>query len=316
MDGLFSLTTGNDLTGRWRRLRDADPLVSLPDAASRLDVVEAELVSSFCGDGVLRLDGPFGDLIRVLPELGRVRAVTRNAHATIETCGTYPAPELGSAGVAGEIGARFHPERWRHGYALDETFAPDGAAGLLFYDERGDAVHELHAEIETRRARLATLVDLFASFDQSPGDEIALASPHLAKPRPECGTWLRQAEHARPVPVDAVRSVLAGAVRDAVPISIAVRSSGAVHRFSGLLHEVSATPTGVTLEAPWVRARLETSRIAEVWTICAPSLDGPMTSLELLDRAARVVVSLAAARWPGRPEPEPWRRLVESLARP
>lgn len=315
MDGLFSILPANELIGRWRQLRDRDPFVSLSDAAMRLDVVEAELVAAFCGDGVLRLDGPFGDLIGVLPELGRVRAVTRNAHATIETCGVYLPPEVGSAGVAGEIGARFHPDRWRYAYALDEAFSPEGANALYFYDGRGQVVHELHADIETRRARLTKLVDLFAAFDQSSGEEIALASPLVAKACPTAGAWLRQAEDAHPVSVAAVRAILEAARREAVPVSLAVPSPGAVQRFSGLLHDVAETPTGLACEAPWVRVRLETSRVVEVWMIRTPSLDGPMTSLELLDRTARVVASLSAARWPGKPEPEPWRRLVERLAR-
>src|SRR5690349_14830174 len=154
MDGLLSISSGNGVAARWRRLRDVDPSVTLATAAYRLDVAEAALVASLCGDGALRLDAPFGDVVRILPMLGRVRAVTRNAYATIETRGVYPLPEVGCAGVAGEIGARFFLEHWEYGYALDPAIEPDGDGALVFYDARGRHVHEVHTETETRRDAL------------------------------------------------------------------------------------------------------------------------------------------------------------------
>jgi putative hemin transport protein len=310
MDGLFSLGTGHTLGEAWRRLRDADPFVTIASAAVRLDVLEAELVSALCGEGVLRLDGPFGDLVRMLPQLGRVRAVTRNPHATIETRGVYPPPEVGCAGVAGEIGARFFLEQWRYGYALEPATAPEGDPALVFYDGRGSAAHELHAETETHRDRLARLVDLFAAFDQSAGEEILLASPHMLAPRTDSSAWLRGAEDAHPVSVCALREVLEGARREAVPVSVAVRSAGVVQRFSGLLHGVTTAGDGLIVEAPWVRICVAPRGLAEAWVVRTPSLDGPATSLELLDASASVVMSVSGARWPGKPEPAPWRELL------
>ena len=313
MEGLLSVVSGNGLAARWRELRDADPFVSLATAADRLDVVEAELVAALCGDGALRLDGPFADVVRVFPVLGRVRAVTRNAHATIETRGVYPPPEVGCAGVAGEIGARFFFEQWEYGYALDPEVAPDGDAALVFYDDRGRPVHELHTETETRRDALARLVDIHASFDQSVGEEIAVASPRMLAARTDLSAWLRQAEHARPVALRSLAELLDEVRREALPVSLAVRSPGVVQRFSGLMHDVSEAGAAVVVEAPWVRVCVTPKGIAEAWVVRTPSLDGPATSLELLDASASVVLSVSGARWPGKPEPAPWRDLLERL---
>jgi putative hemin transport protein len=313
MEGLLPLVPDNGLAARWRRLRDADPFVSLAAAAYRLDVVEAELVAALCGDGVLRLDGPFGDLARVFQVLGRVRAVTRNAHATIETRGVYPPPEVGCAGVAGEIGARFFFEQWEYGYALDPEVAPDGDAALAFFDDHGRPVHEVHAETETRRDAFARLVDVHASFDQSVGEEIAVASPRILAKQADLGAWLRQAEAARPVALGSLASLLDEVRREALPVSLAVRSPGVVQRFSGLMHDVSEVDTTVVVEAPWVRVGVSSKGIAEAWVVRTPSLDGPATSLELLDASANVVLSVSGARWPGKPEPELWPELLERL---
>ena len=313
MEALLALTPAHALAAQLRRLRDADPSVSLADAANTLDVVEAELVASLCGSGVLRLDPPFGDLVRALPALGRVRSITRNRHAAIETRGVYPAPEVGCAGVAGEIGVRFFLEQWRYGYALDESSAPDGSPALFFYDGRGQIVHEVHTELETDQRVLARLIDAFACFDQSAGEEIMLAAPHALTPRPDLSAWLRQAEDAHPVAVSALPEVLEAARREAIPVSVAVRSAGVVQRFSGLLHDVAQIGPGLAIEAPWVRVQILPERIAEAWVVSTPSLDGPATSLELLDRSASVVLSVSGARWPGKPEPAPWRELLSRL---
>jgi len=313
MEGLLSLASENGLAAPWRQLREADPFVTLAAAAYRLDVVEADLVAALCGDGVLRLDGPFADVVRVFPALGRVRAVTRNAHATIETRGVYPPPEVGCAGVAGEIGARFFFEQWEYGYALDPEVAPDGDAALVFYDDRGRPVHEVHAETETRRDVLARLVDVHASFDQSAGEEIVVASPRMLAARTDLGAWLRQAEDARPVALRSLADLLDEVRREALPVSLAVRSPGVVQRFSGLMHDVSEAGATIVVEAPWVRVCVTPKGIAEAWVVHTPSLDGPATSLELLDASASVVLSVSGARWPGKPEPAPWRDLLERL---
>lgn len=313
MEALLSLVSGNGTAARWRELRDADPFVSLATAADRLDVVEAELVAALCGEGALRLDGPFADLVRVFPVLGRVRAVTRNAHATIETRGVYPPPEVGCAGVAGEIGARFFFEQWEYGYALDPEVAPDGDAALVFYDDHGRPVHEVHAETETRRDALARLVDIHASFDQSAGEEIVVASPRMLAARTDLGAWLRQAENARPVALGSLADLLDEVRREALPVSLAVRSPGVVQRFSGLMHDVTQVDATIVVEAPWVRLGVTPKGIAEAWVVRTPSLDGPATSLELLDASASVVLSISGARWPGKPEPAPWRELLERL---
>jgi len=313
MEGLLALTPPHALTAHWRQLRDVDPFVSLADAAARLDVAEAELVAALCGDGVLRLDGPFDDLVRMLPELGRVRAVTRNRYALIETRGVYPGSAGGSAGIAGAIGARFALEHWRYGYALDETSTPDGSAGLFFYDARGESVHEIHADTETDAPRYARVIDLHASFDQSCGEEIVLASPRMLAPRPELGTWLRTAEGAVPVAVSGVPDLLAAVRREAIGVSVTVRSPGVAQRFTGLVHEIAATASGVALEAPWVRVRVALQHLREAWAVQMPSIDGPVTSIELLDASATVVLSVAGACTPSKPEAALWRELVARL---
>jgi putative hemin transport protein len=310
MDGLLSIAPSHALLAQWRALLARDPYLDLAAVADRLDVAEAELVASGCGEGTLRLAAPFGDLLRFLPTLGRVRAVTRNPYAEIETTGVYPAPDAGCAGAVGEIGARFLIERWRHGYALAGADGGGEVTSLRFYDERGGAVHDLHVEPETDWTAVARLVDLFASFDQSAGEEIVIG---CGPSRAAAAARLRASMQARPVPVASLERVLDAALGDATPIAVAVRSTGVVQQYSGLVQAVESDGAWLAVAAPFTRVRVHRARIAEAWVVRAPSLDGPMTSLELLGPTANVVASIAGVRGPGTPEPAGWRQLLDSL---
>ena len=129
----------------------------------------------------------------------------------------------------------------------------------------------------------------------------------------DLGAWLRQAETARPVALPSLAGLLDDVRREALPVSLAVRSPGVAQQFSGLMHDVSEVDATVVVEAPWVRVCVTPKGIAEAWVVRTPSLDGPATSLELLDASARVVLSVSGARWPGKPEPAPWHELLERL---
>lgn len=311
MDGLLALAPTHELAARWRALRGGAPGLTLADAAARLEVSEAELVASACGDEALRLDGPFGDLVRALPELGVVRAVTRNPHAMMETLGRYPAPDAGCAGAVGKVGARFFLEHWRFGYVLDEVGGDGLARRLRFFDDRGAPVHEIAPTRDSNAVALGRLVDLFASFDQSPGERLVCARTSGERGRP--AVWLRQATEARPVASDVLGDVLAAVVRDAIPVSLAVHSRGVVQRCSGPLDAMEEQGTAALVRAPGVHAAIRRDGIAEAWVVRSASLDGPTTSLALLDRSASVVASLSGARWPGRTEPAAWRALLDGL---
>jgi putative hemin transport protein len=313
MDGLLPLVPPHELTARWRALRASDPRLTITEVATRLDVSEAELVSSLCGDGIIRLVGPYGDLVRSLPSLGTVRAVTRNAHASIETLGIYPAPDTGCAGAVGEIGARFLLDQWRYGYALDDVDTQGLHRSLRFFDDRGDPVHEVFAGADTSQTQLGRLIDLFACFDQSQGEEITRPSLLARRAACDAGLSLRRVDSARPVGRTALSAVLEVVLGDAVPVSIAVRSLGVVQRFSGLLHEADVIGDVCRLRAPRVRMQVRTDRIVEAWVVRTPSLDGPTLSLELLDARAASIVSLSGARWPGQPEPLAWREALDGL---
>ncbi|HET7267845.1 MAG TPA: ChuX/HutX family heme-like substrate-binding protein, partial [Oleiagrimonas sp.] len=81
----------------WRQWRINEPDLRARDLAQCLGVSEGEMVACRVGDSVMRLDGPWDDLIRALPKLGPVMALTRNESCVHEKTGAYDHVDLGAA---------------------------------------------------------------------------------------------------------------------------------------------------------------------------------------------------------------------------
>lgn len=137
---------GTGLHTRWQTLRAAEPGLRIRDAADRLGVSEAELVATWQGDGVRRLQGPWGDLVERLPEIGEVMVLTRNDHAVHEKVGRF-----GNVSVRGPVGLVFNREvdlrlflgRWAFGFAVAEEAQGETRHSLQFFDAAGTAVHKV-----------------------------------------------------------------------------------------------------------------------------------------------------------------------------
>ena len=309
----LALTPAGGLPGCEPHPHERSPFATRAAAARALDLSEAELVALACGAGVRRLQGPFGDLLRGLPALGTVHAVTRTASAEMAVVGRYPAPDAGSAGAAGDVGIRVHLERWCHGYVLDAGVFDAEAPSLCIFDDRGDFVHEIGVDARTDRRAFEWMADVLACFDQTPGQAIAVATPRIAHASTDGAAWLRRAQQARPVSVDTVPMVLANVRVEPIGVSIAVRSRGVEQQYSGHLDGAKVDNGILELAAPALRARVDLGRIVEAWVLRTASLDGPTTSLELLDGQATLVASIASMRVPGRPEPVAWTAMLDGV---
>jgi len=109
----------------------------------------------------------------------------------------------------------------------------------------------------------------------------------------------------------AVTSVTIDLVFEEAFEDLYARAYGVAYQLLGRRSE-SEDVAQETLARAFVRWRRIRS-YAEAWVVRTPSLDGPATSLELLDASASVFLSISSARWPGTPEPSPWRELLERL---
>lgn len=204
--------TQQPLAERWAQLRTEQPKVHPRDAAQKLSVSEAELVATEVGRQSTRLNGGeqnFKALFERLPELGRIKAITRNDNVVLERAGIVtPArrdaegrvqPGTGFAG--GPIDLRFSTAQWGSAFAVVQP----GRGGktsrsLQFFDRHGDAVHKVYLDNEEHIAAFDKLVADFKMREQRNDLKVEPApapGPVVANPKPsdEDVKELRQSWH-------------------------------------------------------------------------------------------------------------------------
>jgi len=77
------------LKERYEAFKAENPKVRIRDAAKQLGVSEAELVACGIGETAIRLEGDFREMLKDVPSLGYVMALTRNDHVVHERKGVY-----------------------------------------------------------------------------------------------------------------------------------------------------------------------------------------------------------------------------------
>lgn len=333
----------------WQRLRESEPNLRARDLAERLGVSEGELVASRCGDGVIRLDGPWADLIRALPALGRVMILTRNDSCVHEKKGCFDHVDLGPAmGVVlnGAIDLRVFLTHWKSGFAVREASHGRQLQSLQFFDGDGRAVHKVYRTDDTDAAAWNSLVGGFAAAVQSPllevrsvadplprrlhDDAVALDSlragwramrdPHdfyalLKRHKVTRAQALRLVgpEFARPVGKGAIRTVLHVAATDGLPIMVFTGSPGVVQIHTGPVRNVRTVGPWLNVLDEDFNLHLREDHVAESWVVKKPTPDGAVTSLELYDAQGGQIVQVFGERKPGVPERDDWRALADGL---
>lgn len=333
----------------WEQLRQDEPGLRARDLAERLGVSEGELVASRCGDGVIRLDGPWADLVRALPALGRVMILTRNDSCVHEKKGCFDHVDLGmTMGVVlnGAIDLRIFLKHWKSGFVVSEASRGRRLDSLQFFDGDGRAVHKVYRTDDTDVAAWNTLVGRFAAAVQSPllevhtvadplphvlGDEAvdvtslragwrAMRDPHdfFALLRRHTVTRMQAvrlvgAEFARPVGNQAIRTVLDTAAGNGMPIMVFVGSPGVVQIHTGPVHHVKTVGSWLNVLDDDFNLHLREDHIAESWVVRKPSPEGAVTSLELYDAQGGQIAQVFGERKPGVPERTDWRALADGL---
>ncbi|HET7268645.1 MAG TPA: ChuX/HutX family heme-like substrate-binding protein, partial [Oleiagrimonas sp.] len=299
---------------------------------------------------VMRLDGPWDDLIRALPKLGPVMALTRNESCVHEKTGAYDHVDLGAAtGVVlnGAIDLRIFLKHWRHGYAVTELSRGRKLDSLQFFDADGTAIHKIYRTDATDYSAWLRLTAQFTAAVQTPLLEprtVANPLPHLLTDaavdvqalrdgwrtmrdgphefldllRRQRVTRLQAArlagdEFARPVNNDAVRSTLESARDSGMPLMVFVASRGVVQIHAGTVHKVVQTGDWLNVLDADFSLHLRTDHIAESWVVDKPAQDGPVRSLDLYDADGMQIMQVFGLRKPNTPQQPQWHALMDGL---
>lgn len=336
-----------DIRAAWRDLKSSRRLRNR-EAALELGISEAELVASAVGEGVTRLAGDLRLLLKRVPEIGRVMALTRNESCVHEKDGPYKA--ISAEGMMGlvlgeEIDLRLFFSHWKHGYAVTEEGARGTLQSLQVYDAAGTAVHKIYLRPASDASAYRQLVSEFAAAEQSPGERVRPA-PRPARPKPDLAidagglrnAWaalkdthdffgllrkygaarvqaLRLAgrDFARPVGNDAALRVLEAAAAEGLEIMVFVGNRGCIQIHTGPVKNIKVIDHWVNVMDPGFNLHLRAERIAESWIVVKPTLDSEVTSLEVFDAGGELIAQFFGKRKPGIPEKKAWRELVARL---
>ena len=345
-----------ELAQREAELRGARPGLRRRDAAEALGVSEAALVEALrnSAGGALSLRRPtspegFGALLKDLPALGRLMALTRNEPCVHEVYGVYAQPQLfgGMVMTLGAIDLRLFLGNWRYGYALTEPTERGSRRSLQFFDGSGDAVHKIYATEDTDLAGWEAMVARWT--DSEP------AAPEYAPPPPRRAglpdaeidvAGLRAAwaamrdphdfdallkkfqvtriqalalvgeDFARPVAKEAARATLEGAVAGEIPIMVFVGNRGCIQIHTGAPRNVKVMGPWLNILDPGFNLHLREDRIAEAWVTRKPGGSDFVHALELYDAEGFCFARIFGERHDEDPERADWRALVTGLPAP
>jgi putative hemin transport protein len=158
----------------WKGIQQAKPGIRIREAAAELGSSEAELLATTIGDETVRLDGNWQELVKRLPELGRVMSLTRNDGCILEHKGAFQKVNTFGKGahmmgtVIGPIESRIFFNAWHVAFAVKQKKEDRHLVSLQIFDHSGEAITKIYLQETSDTDAFEKLMNDFASDDQRP----------------------------------------------------------------------------------------------------------------------------------------------------
>jgi len=322
----------------------ADPGLTLPEAAARLQRPEALLMAARVGADVVRLDTDWAALLRGLTGLGTLTVhvdCRMGLHRKVVALKDIGAADITAICRGEQTELRLLLSRWAAGYAVCTPGVPASPVGLHLYDRHGDSALRVLLSAGSDRAAFARLVAKHRAADQraTPPSE-PLPTPPVEQ-QPAAGAEQLRAEwqalrdardffrllqrhglsraqcyrlvgdsFAEQISVAGVIEALERCSADAIPLSLAVGNRAAIHVHQGVIECISRVGAVCAITDPGHTLLLHLDRIDSAWVVHKTGLEGPQTTVELLSPQGDVVGTIrpaALSDWR-------WRRLTAHAA--
>lgn len=338
------MITTQSLKERWAAFKEENSKTRIRDAAKQLGVSEAELLATQIGETVQRLDGDFRDLLRKVPTLGYVMALTRNDHIVHERKGVYEQvsfTEQTGLVLGPDIDLRLFMSRWHFGFAVDEN----DRKSLQFFDKDGLAVHKIYLTDKSDVAAYEALVQTYLAADQTAPivtvsypekttettDKdvdiqafqegwLAMQDTHeffglLRKHKLDREQGLRMAPkgHAEQISVDQLKKIFETVAEREIPIMIFASSPGCIQIHTGLVKKLVSMGPWYNVLDPNFNMHLREDQINSIWVTRKPTKDGIVTGLDLFDKGGNSIALMFGKRKPGIPEMKEWQDIVREV---
>ncbi|MFB9868864.1 ChuX/HutX family heme-like substrate-binding protein [Vreelandella sulfidaeris] len=330
--------------------RTAQPRLPAVEIAERLSISEGELQAARLGHDVWTLPLSPSEIAAYLPQLGRVKALTRSRLAVLEQTGDYPelrgGAQTGLLLDPGGLDLRLLYTHWHWACLIRDPMPSSNDTkttwrwSLQVFNQHGCAVHKCFAMENPLPRPWGTLAALGTrdtpAFTQS--------MPRLKRPLPEAPTlaseWgemrdvhqffallqrhhlerieanqLMEGRFTHALPSHSLETVLQQANQRALPLMLFVASPGCVQIRTGTLPAPQRAHGWLNVFGEQFTLHLDDTAIDQVWQVSKPNRDGGVTSIEAFDANGSLVLQLYAERQEGRAERREWRQLLDELGR-
>ncbi|WP_338874472.1 ChuX/HutX family heme-like substrate-binding protein [Spirosoma sp. SC4-14] len=338
------MITTQSLRGRWEALKQENPKTRIRDAAQQLDVSEADLLATQLGETVQRLESDFRPLLKDVPTLGYVMALTRNDHIVHERKGVYEKVSFNEQTglvLGPDIDLRLFMSHWHFGFAVNEN----GRKSLQFFDQDGTAVHKIYLTDQSNEEAYEALVQKYLAIDQTSDlvtipypekeaenatdaiDILAFQQEWLAmqdtheffgllrkyKLAREQGIRLAPNGHSKLISIDQLKTIFETVAERQLSIMIFASSPGCIQIHTGPIKKLVSMGPWYNVLDPEFNMHLREDAINSIWVTRKPTKDGIVTGLDLFDKDGNSIALVFGKRKPGVPEMKEWQEVVNQI---
>ena len=246
--------------------------------------------------------------------------------------------------LGGAIDLRFHFENWKYAFAVAQP-GRDGklSRSLQFFDAQGDSVHKLYVRSDAGVAVFDQLVATFRAPEQSAQLNVLAAAPKVAE-KPDASidvkefqlAWkemtdvhqfaqimrefhltreqalrLAPAGMVERVTPEVLRTLLQNAAKDKVAIMVFLGNDGLTQIYSGKIEKTMAAGGFYNVLDPDFNLHIRDTALRSGWVVKR----GGVTSIEFFDNDGTQVLTFFGVRERGKPQPQAWNDLADSLPR-
>jgi putative hemin transport protein len=163
---------GAALQQAWSRIQEAKPGIRIREAAKELRVSEADLLVTKVGENVVKLQGPWDQLLRSFKTLGRVLSLTRNDACILEHKGSFQDIDIMGEGtrmmatVIGPVETRVFFSAWQFAFAVTEEKSDRVLKSIQIFDRSGEAITKIYLQEKSNVEAYNKVIVDFRSDDQ------------------------------------------------------------------------------------------------------------------------------------------------------
>ncbi|MEB8385669.1 hemin-degrading factor [Rhodobacteraceae bacterium KMM 6894] len=330
-----------------RAFQAENPKLRARDAADKLGISEAQLVSARVGSGATRIAAHPDQIIPAAEQLGEVMALTRVESCVHEKVGQYgnyhPGPHAAMT-LTDDIDLRIFPSHWVHAFAVETESEQGPRRSLQIFDAAGDAVHKIHLRDTSNHNEWARIVAELIVPDQSTEQLVEPRKPvAAAKSLPEKvdilrAEWARLtdthqflrlcsklkmnrlgayriagAPFVRQLDPKATDTMLQSLQQTGTEVMIFVGNRGCIQIHTGPVLNLHPMGPWQNVMDPRFNLHLRLDKVAEVWAVEKPTQRGPAVSVEAFDADGEIIFQIFGVGKEGRDSRPAWKEIVKTL---